>query len=234
MAARPAAIVTGPSRDIGAADGPRASAIRTEGEQMTSTNERTSTRRAVLGTAGAVGFISPFAIASESPASAQERNSMSNFPFTRTDERELRSDDARLSERARALIRVGESGIATENPASLAAYFHPDFRFHGPAAELNREQLWRYFAACRAAFDDFTVTRQTILSDGGDHLAARTRFAGVFARPFTGLPDGPLKPNGKSFEYRPINIFRYAPNGQLIEEWVQYDVQGFVDQLRRT
>jgi predicted ester cyclase len=115
----------------------------------------------------------------------------------------------------------------------MTAFFHPELRFHGPGgAELGREQLWDYFAACRAAFDDFTVTRQTLISDGGVHLAARTRFAGRFARPFTGLGDGPIQPNGKRIGYRPINIFRYAPNGQLIEEWVQYDAQAFVDQLR--
>jgi predicted ester cyclase len=114
----------------------------------------------------------------------------------------------------------------------LAAFFHPQFRFHGPGAELTREQLWNYFAACRAAFDDFTVTRQAVVSDGGDYLATRTRFAGVFARTFTGLPEGPLKPNGKRVEYRLINIFRYAPNGQLAEEWVQYDAGAFLAQLR--
>jgi predicted ester cyclase len=199
---------------------------------MTSGSEQRATRRAVLRAGSAAGFLSILSTAAHAAGPGQQETSMSNFAFTKTSETGLRSDDARLSERARALIRVGENGIATENADALRAYFHPDFRFHGPGAELNREQLWSYFAACRAAFDDFTVTRQTILSDGGDHLAARTRFAGVFARPFTSLPDGPLEPNGKPFEYRPVNIFRFASNGQLIEEWVQYDVQGFVDQLR--
>jgi predicted ester cyclase len=73
---------------------------------------------------------------------------------------------------------------------------------------------------------------KALVSDGGDYMASRARFAGVFARTFTGLPDGPLEPNGKRFEYRVVNIFRYAPNGQLIVEWVQYDTRDFLAQLR--
>jgi predicted ester cyclase len=108
---------------------------------------------------------------------------------------------------------IKRAGIAKEIKAALAAFFHPQFRFDGPSGELTREQLWNYFAACREAFDDFTVTRQAVITDGADHLATRTRFAGVFVRTFSGLPEGPLQPNGKRFEYRVINFFRYAPNG---------------------
>ncbi|MBM0106370.1 ester cyclase [Steroidobacter sp. S1-65] len=161
-----------------------------------------------------------------------QNESSDNFALGRTDENSLSADDPTLPARVRELIRIGNVGIAKEDNAALAAFFHPQFRFHGPNGELNREQLWNYFAACRAAFDDFTVTRQAVVSDGGDYLATRTRFAGVFARPFTGLPGGALRPNGKRFEYRVINIFRYAPNGQLLEEWVQYDTAAFLAQLR--
>ncbi|MET0246352.1 MAG: ester cyclase [Sphingomonas sp.] len=156
-----------------------------------------------------------------------------NRPFARTDESDLRSDDPALPGRARDLIRVGEIGIAGGDHAALLRFFHPDFRFHGPAgAELGRDQLLGYFAACRDAFDGFAVTRQMLMSDGGDHLAARTRFAGTFAHRFTGLGE-PIEPNGRPFEYRLLNIFRYAPAGQLIEEWAQYDTRSFIDQLRR-
>jgi hypothetical protein len=155
-----------------------------------------------------------------------------DFPFTRTDEAALRADDPSLPQRARELIRIGEIGIVGGDEAALARFFHPDYQFHGVGgAELSREQLWAYFASCRAAFDAFTVTRQTIMSDGGDHLATRTRFAGIFARAFTASPIGLLEPSGKPFEYRVINIFRYAENGQLAEEWVQYDTRGFLQSL---
>ncbi len=157
---------------------------------------------------------------------------MSNFSFTKTDENNLRQDDLTLSDRARELIRIGDVAIARENPQALMTYFHPDYRFHGPGgAELDRDALWAYFAACRDAFDEFSVTRQSVVSDGADHIAARTKFAGVFVRPFAGLGGDPIQPNGRHVEYELINIFRFASNGQLVEEWVQYDSQAFVAQL---
>lgn len=165
---------------------------------------------------------------------ANDRAEPDNLAFGRTDEGNLRADDAGLPPRARDLIRIGADGIARENAAALTAFFHPEFRFHGPGGtELNRDQLFAYFAACREAFDDFSVTRQTLVSDGGDYLAARTRFAGDFTRPFTAAPQGTLQPNGKRFSFDLLNVFRYAPNGRLAEEWVQYDTAAFLAQLQR-
>lgn len=166
-------------------------------------------------------------------AAARPSQGSDNRPFAKTDESDLRADDIALPRRARDLIRIGDVGIAKGDQAELLRFFHPEFRFHGPTgAELGRAQLLGYFAACRSAFDGFTVARQMLMSDGGDHLAARTRFSGTFARRFTGLGE-PIEPNGRPFEYRLLNIFRYARNGQLIEEWAQYDTRSFIDQLRR-
>jgi hypothetical protein len=47
------------------------------------------------------------------------------------------------------------------------------------------------------------------------------------------MPAGTIQLNGRPFEYRVVNIFRYAPDGRLAEEWVQYDVNGFLLQLQR-
>ncbi|WP_161555609.1 ester cyclase [Sphingomonas carotinifaciens] len=144
----------------------------------------------------------------------------------------LRRADPHLPARARALIQIGEVGIAREDHAALERFFDPDFQFHGPAgAELNRLQLWQYFAACRAAFDEFSVIRQMLMSDGHDYIAARTRFSGVFARTFAAQPDAPIQPNGKRLAYSLINISRYTADGRLAEEWAQYDTGTFMDQL---
>lgn len=101
---------------------------------------------------------------------------------------------------------------------------------HGPAgAELDRENLWAYFVNRQAAFDDFTATRQAMVSEGAGYVACRGRFV----RPFTGAFEGWPEPNGRTIEYRPINIVRYAPDGRLVEEWVRYDVAAFLARLRR-
>lgn len=148
-----------------------------------------------------------------------------------TDEN-LSADDPTLDERARALIRMGEVGIAREDQAAVEAFFSPAFRFHGPdGAPIGREELWAYFAACRRAFDDFQVTRQAIFSDGGALVAARTTFSGVFARRFDASPIGPLEPTGERVMYRINNVFRYDGDGRLTEEWAQYDSRLFLESL---
>ena len=153
-------------------------------------------------------------------------------PFAKVDEAGLCADDPDLPVRARALVRIGDIGISRGDSAELHRFFDPAFRFHGPAgAELDREQLWAYFAACRAAFDKFRVTRQMLMSDGGDYIAARTRFSGRFARAFALQPEAPLPPNGKRFAYSLINILRYTADGRLAEEWAQYDTGTFMEQL---
>ncbi|WP_188826514.1 ester cyclase [Brucella endophytica] len=143
----------------------------------------------------------------------------------------LRADDPTLSQRARELIRIGEIGIARENAAEMSKFFHPDFRFYGPdGSALTREELWDFFAACRAAFDDFAVTRQQIFEDR-QYLGARTTFSGIFARPFTASPIGTIQPSGKPMFFNINNVFGYASDGTLIEEWAQYDSRLFLERL---
>jgi hypothetical protein len=143
----------------------------------------------------------------------------------------LRADDPTLSQRARELIQIGEIGIARENVTEMSKFFHPDFRFYSPdGGAMSREELWDFFAACRAAFDDFAVTRQQIFEDR-NYLGARTTFSGIFARPFTASPIGTIQPSGKPMFFNINNVFGYAPDGTLIEEWAQYDSRLFLERL---
>ncbi|MFC0269102.1 ester cyclase [Kushneria aurantia] len=201
--------------------------------------ETRPTRRHFLlgGCAVVFGAFSPLALKWRQTAFAATTRTSNTIP-NKTSESEmmteanLNASDPTLSERARQLIRIGEDGIAKENRPALEAFFHPDFRFHGPdGSTLTREELWDYFAACRAAFDDFSVTRQQIFSDGGANVAARTTFYGIFARPFTASPIGTIQPTEEPAFYTINNVFRYAENGQLIEEWAQYDSRLLLERM---
>jgi len=126
-------------------------------------------------------------------------------------------------ERVEALIRVGELELTGENEAEVDAYFAPEFVFHGPdGAELDYEGLKAYFASLRAAFDDLTISRGIIVTEG-DYVACQTTIAGTFVREFTHSPVGPLPPNGNRVIFELMNIFRYDKQGRLAEEWVQTD-----------
>lgn len=134
------------------------------------------------------------------------------------------------SPHAEGLVQIGETAIVREDAPRLRAYFADDFVFHGPGGDLTFTQLAAHFAALRAAFDGLKIERAQLVGEG-DYLASRTVFSGVFARVFTNSPVGRLEPNGKAITWTAMNIFRYASDGKLVEEWVQTDNRGFLEQL---
>lgn len=131
---------------------------------------------------------------------------------------------------ARGLIEIGEVGIARENDAALRDYFAPDFVFHGPGGNLTYEELRDYFASMRAAFPDLSVVREYVIADS-NYVGARTRFSGTFKNEWTGAPNGPVPPTGKTISWAVNNIFRYNNSGRLAEEWVEYDIPALRQQL---
>lgn len=137
---------------------------------------------------------------------------------------------AQEDERARGLVRIGEIGIARADDAALDAYFADDFVFHGPDGDMTYDQLKANFAAMRAAFSGFAVTRPLIIVKG-DMVTAGTTMTGLFTAPFAVAPYGTLPPTGKPIKLELINIFRYDADGKLAEEWVQSDRIGFLRQL---
>lgn len=82
----------------------------------------------------------------------------------------------------------------------------------------------------RAAFEGFSCERRTIVSEGA-YIGSRTCMSGRFTAPFAASPIGAIAPNGQPMRLELINVFRYHQNGQLAEEWVQYDNVGFLRQL---
>lgn len=135
------------------------------------------------------------------------------------------------AERIEALVRAGDLEVSGEDPAEIEAYFAPDFAFHGPdGAELDYTGLQDYFASLRAAFDDLTISRGTMVVEG-DYIAAQTTITGIFAREFTQSPVGPLPPNGNRVTFELTNIFRYDEHGRLAEESIQTDNRSLLRQL---
>jgi predicted ester cyclase len=124
-------------------------------------------------------------------------------------------------ELAARIVRAGELEVSGENPAEAATDFDTEkFRFHGPDGfESDFAGLTAYFASVREAFDDRSIRRGIVVTEG-DHLACQTWIEGTFVREFTQSPAGPLPPNGKRIVFDLINIFRFDDQGRLIDEWV--------------
>lgn len=142
----------------------------------------------------------------------------------------ISADDPNYGDRARALVRIGQVGIATEDNDALDAYFGEGFKFHGPGGDATYSELKAFFASMRAAFTDYRCERSEIIRDG-NFIGARTTMSGTFTSRFEASPVGPLEPNGKHVSFDLVNMFRYNDAGELVEEWVQYDTLDFVRQL---
>ncbi|WP_250004971.1 ester cyclase [Actinoplanes sp. M2I2] len=130
-----------------------------------------------------------------------------------------------------ALIRVGQQGIAGGDETVLDEYFGPGFVFHGPDGDADLAGLKTFWAAMRAAFSDFAVTRGHMVVEG-QWVGAQTRMSGHFDQEFTASPVGVLPPTGRPFALDLLNIFRFDDDGKLVEEWCLYDVRGMLAQLQ--
>ena len=131
---------------------------------------------------------------------------------------------------AAGLVRIGKIAIEQQDDDALDEYFSSDYVIHMPGNDASYAQLKAYFAALRAAFDDFRIEREQVIGEG-NRLAARTVFSGTFARPFTQSPVGELPPNGKPVRWVVQNLFRFDEAGRLAEEWIESDSRVLVEQL---
>lgn len=130
------------------------------------------------------------------------------------------------------LTRAGELEVSGDAPEEVATYFDTDtFRFHGPGGfDSDYEGLDAYFHSLRSAFEDRSIRRGIILVDR-DLVACQTWIEGTFVRPFTHSPVGFLEPNGARVVMDLMNIFRFGPDGRLVEEFVRTDNRDLLRQL---
>jgi predicted ester cyclase len=130
------------------------------------------------------------------------------------------------------LIRAGELEVLGGDQAQIDSYFDTSkFRFHGPDGfEADYAGLASYFKSVRAAFDDRSIRRGIIVTEG-NYIACQTWIEGRFVREFPHSPAGALPPNGQRVVWDLINIFRFDDQGRLVEEWVRTDNRSFLRQL---
>lgn len=93
------------------------------------------------------------------------------------------------------LIKAAELEVLGGDQPELDSYFDTEkFRFHGPDGfEADYTGLINYFKSVRAAFDDRSIRRGIIVSEG-DYIACQTWIEGRFVREFAQSPVGALAP----------------------------------------
>jgi len=122
--------------------------------------------------------------------------------------------------------RLFEEGINQNNPNVFDELIAPDFVNYDapPGMQRGPEGMHQLVAMFRTGFLDAHVTIEEEIADG-DSVIHRGYFTGTHQGDFQGTP-----PTGKQIKVKTIDIWRVA-NGKAVENWVQMDMLGLMQQL---
>ena len=130
------------------------------------------------------------------------------------------------SEENKALIRrLFEEGINQNKPGVFDELIAPGYvNYDLPAPAPGPEGFKMVIGLFQAAFPDMHATVEEALAEG-DKVITRGYFTGTHKGDFQGIP-----PTGKQIKVKYIDIWRVA-NGKAVENWVQMDLLGLMQQL---
>ena len=131
------------------------------------------------------------------------------------------------TEQNKALLRrIFEEGVNQNKPGVFDELIAPDCKFHDQPLGMppTREGFRQIQATFRAAFPDVHLTIEDEFADG-DYVIQRGYGTGTHQGEFNGIP-----PSGKKIKLNVIHIWRFA-NGMAVENWVQIDALGLMQQI---
>jgi serine phosphatase RsbU (regulator of sigma subunit) len=79
------------------------------------------------------------------------------------------------------------------------------------------EDVKRFHREFHSAFSDFHISIEEQIAEG-DKVVSRYTMRGTHQRAFRGLA-----PTGKEVELKAVTIFRFSPEGKVVETWDSYD-----------
>lgn len=122
--------------------------------------------------------------------------------------------------------RIFEEGVNQNKPSVFDELIAPSFVSYDapPGYGRDLEGFRRLIATFRAAFPDLHITIEEELAEG-DKVIHRGYGTGTHRGDFQGVP-----PTGKQVKIKYIDIWRVA-NGKMVENWVQMDLLGLMQQL---
>jgi steroid delta-isomerase-like uncharacterized protein len=87
----------------------------------------------------------------------------------------------------------------------------------GSTLERGPEDVKRFVGEFRSVFPDLRISIEEQIAEG-DKVVNRITFRGTHQREWRGMA-----PTGKEVEINGINIFRFSPEGKVVESWDSYD-----------
>src|ERR687894_2263063 len=102
-----------------------------------------------------------------------------------------------------------------ENKAIFDHYIahQPD----GSMLERGPEDVKRFQREWRSAFPDIRISIEDQIADR-DKVVTRITIGGTYQREFRGIA-----PTGRKIELQGVTIFRFSPEGKVVETWDYYD-----------
>src|ERR671917_369931 len=94
----------------------------------------------------------------------------------------------------------------------------------GSTLERGPEDVKRFVGEFRSAFPGLRLSIDDQIA-GGDKVVNRITFRGTHQREFRGMV-----PTGKEVEVKGITIFRFSPEGKVVESWDYYDQMSLLRQ----
>jgi steroid delta-isomerase-like uncharacterized protein len=121
--------------------------------------------------------------------------------------------------------RIFEEGFNQNKPQVWDELIAPNYVNHDfPVPTPGAEGFKMIAGMFLTAFPDLHTTIEDVVADG-DRVATRGTFTGTHQGEFNGIP-----PTGKSVKVSYIDIWRLE-NGKAVENWVQIDMVGLLQQL---
>jgi predicted ester cyclase len=121
--------------------------------------------------------------------------------------------------------RIFEEGLNQDKPSVLDELIAPTYVNHDlPAPAPGSEGFKMVVGMFKNGFPDLRVTIEGAVAEG-DRVATRGYFSGTHKGEFNGIPA-----TGKSVKVTYLDIWRLE-NGKAVENWVQMDMMGLMQQL---
>ena len=123
-------------------------------------------------------------------------------------------------EKNKAIFRRYVEEITNQGNFDLADEIFDHYLAHQPdgsVIERGPEDVKQFQAEFRSAFSDLHATIEDQIAEG-DRVVSRWKMRGIHGGEFRGIA-----PMGEEVEINGIGIFRFSPEGKVVESWDSYD-----------
>jgi serine phosphatase RsbU (regulator of sigma subunit) len=146
---------------------------------------------------------------------------------TRREKRVTKKERSVSAEENKATFRRYVEKVTNDRDLELADEIFDRYLAHQPDGSLlerGPEDVKRFMGEFHSAFPDLHVTIEDQIAED-DRVMTRWRIRGTHLGDFRGIA-----PTGEEVEINGIGIFRFSPEGKVVESWDSYDQLGIMRQ----